>query len=86
MAPTKFNPNSTIMSKKITTNDQMLKALIKGLTPLEIALLRERIVLIGQITKRSIEEEPEKWANGFVHPDLYLTLVSKIEAHLGFEK
>ncbi len=74
----------SIMTKKIQNNDQMLKALLKALTPLETALLRERLVTICQMTKKGIEQEPEKWQNSFVHKDIYLALVNKVEDNIGF--
>lgn len=67
------------------TNDQMLKQLLEEITPMEAALLRERIVKIMEITENSINNEPEKWKNNFIHPNAYKELNKKIQACLGFE-
>ncbi len=62
----------------------MLKALLKDLSPMEIAILRERIMCINDLTRKSIKNEPEKWQNGIVSPFLYEALCDKVEKHIGF--
>ena len=71
------------------TNEQRLKSLIRELDKshsIYSALLRERIVHMMDITLTSIEQEPEKWKNGFVHPNLYKDLNDIVVKHLGFDQ
>lgn len=72
------------MSKN-KTNDQMLLTLIKSNTPMQNAMLRERIVAIMDLTIDSITNEPEKWNNGFMHPELYLELGRNVQNTIGFK-
>lgn len=62
----------------------MLKALLKDLSLMEIAILRERIMCINDLTRKSLKNEPEKWSNGIVSPHLYEALCDKVEKHIGF--
>ena len=73
------------MNKKPKTNDQMLIELIKSNNPLQNAMLRERIVAIMDLTVGSIKDEPEKWENGFIQPDLYLELGRNVQNIIGFK-
>jgi hypothetical protein len=70
--------------KKIKNNEEMLKDLIKTNSPLLNAILRERIVMIMQITKNAIEENPEKWSNGFIDSSFYLDLCKNVDNTIGF--
>lgn len=74
------------MSKKFPTNEDMFKSLFKELDSVEVALLRERVMFVSELTCKSIKEEPEKWNKSFVSPHLYLKMHEKIEKHLGFGK
>ena len=74
------------MANKFKTNEQMLRALLKDLGGIEAALLRERIVLIMEQSKKSIETNPEAWANPIVPPQAYLDLEKKVQEHIGFNK
>jgi hypothetical protein len=70
--------------KKIKNNEEMLKELIKTNSPMLNAILRERIVMIMQITKNAIEENPEKWSNGFIDSSLYIALCDNVNNKIGF--
>ena len=74
---------------KTKTNKQVIKALLKELenTPYEIglAILRERLITIAQISKMGIEENPEHWNNAFISSDMYLDFCNRVEKHLNFE-
>jgi len=73
---------------KIKTNEQMLKALIKDLDTshsIYAAILRERIIKMMELTLTSIETEPEKWNNSFIHPNMYKELNNIVQKHIGFE-
>lgn len=71
------------------TNKQALKSLLKELenTPYEIGLviLRERMLHIAEISKQSIQSEPEAWNNAFISSDMYLDFCNIVEKHLNFE-
>jgi hypothetical protein len=71
---------------KIKTNEQMFKAFFKDINQFEMALLRERMALMMEITRETIVESPEKWPNGFIDPKFYIQLADKFEKHLGFNK
>lgn len=69
---------------KVKTNDDMLIELIKSNSPMENALLRERIVKIMEITIDDIETNPDKWNKGFIAPSLYVTLNNNVVKTIGF--
>jgi hypothetical protein len=71
---------------KRKNNDQMFKALFKEIEgTMYSALLRERIVAIMDMTMQSIEEEGDKWANGFISPNMYKDMDVIVKKHLGFD-
>jgi len=67
---------------KQKNNEQMLKDLIKDLSPIEIALLRERIVTVCEQTA----EASKNWhrEESFVMPEMYQHLNEMVQKHLGF--
>ena len=73
------------MKRKSKTNDQMLIELIKTNSPMQNALLRERIVTIMNATVDSITNTPESWSNGIIHPGLYLELNDNVNEKIGFQ-
>ena len=72
------------MAIKLKTNETMVKELLKDLNGFELAILRERIVMVMDITKQSIEKNPSQWTNGIVHPSLYMGVYDKVQKHIGF--
>jgi hypothetical protein len=74
--------------KKALTNDKMVKNLVKELaeTPhsIGLALLRERLMMMVDMTRESIEQNPTAWANGIFHVGMYEDLCNRIEKHCGF--
>ena len=71
---------------KNKTNDQMFKALFKEIEgTINSALLRERIVAIMDMTIQDIEDNGDKWANGFISPNLYKDMDVIVKKHLGFD-
>ena len=77
------------MRKKSLTNEQRLSRLLKSLKqshPLYSALLRERVVHIMDLTLQSIEQEPDKWNNAFVHPNVYRELANIVREEIGFDE
>lgn len=70
------------------TNEEAIDALIEDLrnTPHAVgfALLRERLLKISDMTKESIEMNPEEWANPIFSIGMYVDLCSRIDQHLAF--
>ena len=73
------------MKRKSKTNDQMLIELIKSNSPMQNALVRERIVTIMNATVDSITNTPESWNKGIIHPGLYLELNDNVNEKIGFQ-
>ena len=70
---------------KLQTNEQMLKAFINSLDAIEIAILRERIIKIMEITKKDIQERPDAYHSPFTSPDMFLLVAEKAEKYMGFK-
>jgi hypothetical protein len=70
------------MKKKVRTNEQAFKNLLKDLDPISLALLRERILTICEYTANNSEEI----SNSFINPRLYVDLNEVVQKHLGFEE
>lgn len=72
------------------TNEMTIDALIEDLrnTPhaVGLALLRERLLTIYDITKRSIKKNPDDWVNPIFPSGLYLDLCKRIDEHLAFNQ
>lgn len=65
---------------KQLTNDKAFKNLLKNLSHVELALLRERVLYICEETSK----DSINWENSFVHPRLYQQLNESVQKHLGF--
>ena len=68
------------------TNDKAFKSLLKDASPIELALLRERVLLIMEMTREDINKNPENWNNPIVHSNQYIRLGELVDKHLGFDK
>jgi hypothetical protein len=68
------------------TNDKAFKSLLKEASPIEIALLRERLVVIMELTRDEVIKNPENFYNPIVHSSAYLKLADLVDKHLGFDK
>lgn len=71
------------------TNDKALRKLIKEVNashPLLSAVLRERILHIMDLTMQSIKQEPSKWENPLIHPNVYKILNDVVQETIGFDK
>jgi len=66
------------------TNDKAFKNLMKEISPMQLAMLRERLVLVMEMTRNGIEDNPQDWENGLIHPSEYVNLASLVDKHLGF--
>jgi hypothetical protein len=67
------------------TNEKALKSLIKEASPIQLALLRERILHIMDSTEQSIKKNPEDWANPFVDHNHYIELKNLVDKYLLFK-
>jgi hypothetical protein len=68
------------MKKKVVTNEQAFKNLLKNIDSVSLALLRERILAICEHTAENFEE------NGFISKKLYVELNEIVQKHLGFQE
>lgn len=73
------------MTKKQQTNEQVLKKLLKELHTMEIAILRERILMICDISIKSIEKDPNGWYNPIVSVTQYQATFKKIKSIVDFK-
>lgn len=72
------------MKKNIAqTNEQSFKSLIKDLHQVELAILRERILKIMELTIEDIQRNPNDWEKQIVQPNVMINLNEKIQKHLG---
>lgn len=63
--------------KKGKSPSLQIRNLVKDLNPIELALLRERILHICELTKQDMKLNPHKWANGFITPELVAATMDK---------
>ena len=68
------------------TNEQSFKSLLKDLHQVELAILRERILKIMELTIEDIEINPTDWEKEIVQPNIFINLNEKIQKHLGRTK
>lgn len=71
---------------KTKTNEQAIIGLIKSLHPIHVALLRERIMVVMEMTIEDIDNNPADWRNGIIHPDAFRQLHEEVKNHLAFDK
>jgi hypothetical protein len=76
---------SSSLKHNTMTNEKALKSLLKQASPVQLALLRERILTIMDITEQGIKENPDAWSNPFVHSSEYLLLKELVDKTLGFD-
>jgi hypothetical protein len=71
------------------SNKKVIKSLIKELenTPYEIglAILRERLITIAEISKKGIEESPKDWNNPLISSSMYMDFCNRVINHLEFD-
>jgi hypothetical protein len=63
---------------KHKTNEQMLRTLLKNLNTIETALLRERLQMIADLTRKNIAVNPDRYNTMFTSANMYLKLCDKI--------
>lgn len=73
------------MDRTEATNEEMLVELILNLHTIEVALLRERIVAMMEITKQAIEEGGEGFDTPFTRKEDYIHLHDKVQQYIGLK-
>lgn len=71
--------------KKLLTNDEKIKQLMKELDMLEMSILRERILKIAEITLADIRKNPKNYDNPIFNHTYYVSWANKVIDTLGFE-
>ncbi len=74
------------MTTEERTNETMIRDLVDNLAPLSLAILRERIVKIAELTKQAIEDNPTAYDNPIYDHTYYLHVCDEIFKYCGFEK
>jgi hypothetical protein len=74
------------MKNKHKTNDQLIRAFLKDLTPFEIALLRERLIKISEITRAAIKTDRKSFNNFLLTATDWEIFLDKIDKHLHFDE
>ena len=70
--------------KKNQTNEELLRKLISTNSPLENALLRERIIKVMEMTIEDMKENPDTWRKGFIAESLIVDLSNNVNKIIGF--
>ncbi len=66
------------------TNEKAFSKLLKEASPIQLAILRERVLKVMDITNQSIKDNPDAWNNGFIDVNVYKSVSQLVEKHLGF--
>jgi hypothetical protein len=67
-------------------NEIAFMNLLNSLDVFELALLRERILKIIEITEEDMKQNPQVWENSFISKHIINSLIEKTNTHLGFDK
>jgi hypothetical protein len=70
--------------KKNQTNEQLLRKLISTNSPMENAILRERIIKVMEITIEDMEKNPDTWRKGFIAESLIVGLSNNVKKIIDF--
>ena len=70
--------------KKNKTNEQLLRKLISSNSPMENAILRERIIKVMEMTIEDMKENPDTWRKGFIAESLIVDLSNNVNKIIGF--
>ena len=71
--------------KKNKTNEQLLRKLISTNSPMENAILRERIIKVMEMTIEDMKENPDIWRKGFIAESLIVDLSNNVNKIIGFD-
>lgn len=66
------------------TNEKAFSKLLKEASPIQLAILRERVLKVMEITDQSIQDNPDAWNNGFIDVSIYKSLSELVNKNLGF--
>lgn len=58
---------------------------IRTTNPMLFGLLRERIVMMMELTIDDIKNNPETWDKGIISPSLYKDLADMVQKSMGYE-
>jgi hypothetical protein len=72
--------------KKGKSASLLIRNLIKDLNPLELTILRERMLHVCEITKQDITMNPKKYERHIISPDLIVNVMDKCITGLGYEE
>ena len=72
--------------KKGKSASLLIRNLIKELNPLELTIVRERILHICEVTKQDIVMNPKKYERHIISPDLIVSCMDKCITGLGYEE
>jgi hypothetical protein len=72
--------------KKGKSASLLIRNLVKELNPLELTVLRERILHICEMTKQDIVMNPKKYERHIISPDLIVNCMNKCISGLEYEK
>ena len=72
--------------KKGKSASLLIRNLVKDLNPLELTVLRERVLHVCEMTKQDIVLNPKKYERHIISPDLILNCMDKVITGLDFEK
>jgi hypothetical protein len=64
--------------KKGKSSSLLIRKLVKELSPIESAILRERILFISEMTKQDILANPSKYEHGIIAKGLLESTLDKI--------
>ena len=70
--------------KKNKTNEELLRKLIRTNSPMENALLRERIIKVMELTIEDMGKNPDECRKGFIAESLILDLSNNVNKIIGF--
>ena len=70
--------------KKNKTNEELLRKLISTNSPMENALLRERIIKVMEMTIEDMKENPDTWRKGFIAESLIVNLSNNVKKIIDF--
>lgn len=70
----------------INNNKKALLEGIKMLNTFDLALLRERIIMVAEHTIKEVENNPDGYKNGFVAPAQLIKSMNNIKEAFKFEK
>jgi hypothetical protein len=72
--------------KKGKSASLLFRNLLKDLNPLELTVLRERVLHICEITKQDIVINPKKYERHIISPDLIVNVMDKCITGLKYEE